>query len=316
MASPTVPPQSSGQSIEAGSQLIGTQCIGPCNPPDVTGKGWHGQVKLGWQRQGDRTAPVETRTAAPLRLQRPFYPEGNAVCHSTVIHTAGGMVGGDRLDLEFDLGPRGQALVTTAAANKIYRSSGAIAAQNIALTLAAETSLEWFPQETIVFNGAQFQQRLRVNLAPGAVWLGWEVTRFGRSARGERFMTGQWRSHTEVWQASRPLWIDRQHLVGGSPALDSPHGLAYQPVIASFAILGIQADADWIAQARELAVSDINGAEVNGDAVGVTALTKGLLCRYRGLSSQSARRWFIRVWQMIRPALLGRPACLPRVWSR
>ena len=44
--------------------------------------------------------------------------------------------------------------------------------------------LEWLPQETILFNGAIYRQDLRVELATGASWLGWEITRFGRSARG------------------------------------------------------------------------------------------------------------------------------------
>jgi len=84
-------------------------------------------------------------------------------------------------------------------------------------------------QETIVFNGAIYQQDLRIELSPGARWLGWEITRLGRSARGERFCRG-WRSHTEIWQG-RPLWIDRQWIPAGEEIINSPHGLAGQSVV-------------------------------------------------------------------------------------
>jgi len=143
-------------------------------------------------------------------VQRPFYPEEPDVCHSVMLHTAGGVVGGDRLSLNFRLGPNAHTLITTAAAGKIYRSNGLEARQSIQMQVATGACLEWFPQEIIVFNGAIYRQDLRVELDPGASWLGWEITRFGRSARGERFLQGEWRSHTEIWQQGRPLWIDRQ----------------------------------------------------------------------------------------------------------
>lgn len=275
-------------------------------------QGWHGSLDLTLNHQAGKTVPFWSKTAAPLRLQRPFYPEGDAVCHSVIVHTAGGIVGGDRLTLALKLEPHSRALVTTAAANKVYRSSGAIASQSTTLQLAAQTTMEWFPQETIVFNGANFQQSLRVDLTDSAIWLGWDITRFGRSARGEQFIKGRWRSDTEVWQGNHPIWIDRQQLEGGSDGLTSPHGLGGYPVIGSFALIGCPAEAAWIEQARHL--GDRLNLSQTGD-FGVTALINGLLCRYRGTASQSARRWFIKVWQDLRPFCLNRTACQSRIWG-
>ena len=246
---------------------------------------------------------------APLKVQRPFYPEGPGVCHSVVLHTAGGVVGGDRLSLDFHLELNAQALITTAAAGKIYCSNGLEARQSIQMQVAAGACLEWLPQETIVFNGAIYRQDLRLELAPGASWLGWEITRFGRSARKERFLQGNWRSHTEIWQQGRPLWIDRQWLKGGSEMLNSPHGLAGQPVVASLGWVGADVSPEIVAQARSLWKS----VERQGEA-GVTRLTSGLLCRYRGSSTSEVRNWFTDVWQLLRLSFLGRPSCPPRVW--
>jgi urease accessory protein len=228
-----------------------------------------------------------------------------------LVHTAGGLVGGDGLEVQLAAAPQAQVLVTTAAASKVYGSSAeAPSSQTVEITLASDSCLEWMPQETIVFNQAHYQQQLRVTLAPGAIWGGWEITRFGRSARGETFECGHWRSQLEVWQNGQPLWCDRQQLVGGSPPLHSPNGLAGHPVVGSFALLGYSLDQAQVEVLRQLWPQDQPGD------VGVTRLQAGLICRYRGPSSQAARRWFVAVWQHLRPHYLGRPGAASRVWPR
>jgi urease accessory protein len=273
--------------------------------------GWQGMARLSYALEAGRCIPTQIYTRAPLRVQRPLYPEGNERCHTVLVHTAGGLVGGDSLLIDLTLAPGSGALVTTAAASKVYGSApDRQATQQVRLTLAANTCLEWMPLETIVFNGAHYRQTLRVDLDPGALWAGWEITRFGRSAREETFDQGQWRSHLEVWQGDRPLWCDRQHLVGGSAPLQSANGLAGHPVVGSFAVLGYSPSPEQIAALRQLWPADQPGA------VGVTRLQGGLLCRYRGPSSQSARRWFVAAWQHLRPHYLGCEAVPSRVWPR
>ncbi len=269
---------------------------------------WHGSLDLVFAQRHGATQLIHSQNQAPLKVQRPFYPEG-PVCHSVVLHTAGGVVGGDRLSCNFHLEPNAQALITTATAGKIYRSNELEARQDIQMQVAAGACLEWLPQETIVFNGAIYRQNLRVELAPKANWLGWEITRFGRSARGERFLQGQWRSHTEIWQQGRPLWIDRQWLKGGEEMLNSPHGLAGQPVIGSLIWIGAISP-EIVAQARTLWQSELRQGEA-----GVTCSIGGLLCRYRGASTTEVRNWFVQVWQLLRLSYLGRPICKPRVWQ-
>ena len=159
---------------------------------------------------------------------------------------------GDRLSLNFHLQANAKALITTAAAGKIYRSSGQLAQQNIDIQVDSGANLEWLPQETIVFDGAICRQILRVELAPQASILLWEITRFGRTAKGEKFLSGEWRSHTEIWQQNSPLWIDRQWLKGGEKMLESPHGLAGKPVVATLAWVGEPVTAQLVEKVRAL----------------------------------------------------------------
>ncbi|MBN3941428.1 urease accessory protein UreD [Nostoc sp. NMS9] len=270
-------------------------------------EGWHGKLNLVYADRQGRTQLIYNYQQAPLKVQRPFYPEGEKVCHNVILHTAGGMVGGDRLSSNIHLQPQTQALITTAAASKIYRSNGLQARQSIQMQVDAGACLEWLPQETILFNAAIYRQDLRVELATGGSWLGWEITRFGRSARGEKFLQGEWRSHTEIWQQGVPLWIDRQYLPGSEDVFHSPHGLAGKPIVGSLVWVGSAVSAEIVEKTRNL----WNG---EGEA-GVSRLQHGLLCRYRGSSTSEVRNWFINVWQLLRVSFLNRGNCIPRVWQ-
>jgi urease accessory protein len=223
-----------------------------------------------------------------------------------MLHTAGGVVGGDRLSSAIQLQPQAQALLTTAAAMKIY--GGEVESQQeIQIQVGEGACLEWLPQEAIVFDGANYRQTLRVDLAPSATWIGWEMTRLGRSARGERFQSGAWRSHTEVWQAGRLLWVDPQWILGGSEMMKSIHGLAGCSVVGSFAMVGQTVSKEEIRLIRERWAESI-------EDIGVTRLMNGLLCRYRGHSTAAARRYFMEAWDVVRSGVLGRSRCVPRVW--
>lgn len=269
--------------------------------------GWQGRLELTYRCDRGKTQAIQHQGTAPLKVQRSFYPEGEQTCHNVILYTAGGVVGGDKLKIEIALQPKSQAVITTAAAGKIYGSNGAIACQNIVQTIGADASLEWLPQETIIFNGAMFHQHLRVDLAPTATWLGWEINRFGRTARGEKFTHGEWKSATEVYRAGMPIWIDRQWLQGDE-MVDSAHSLAGYPIVGSLAWIGAPVSKDLVNETRSLF-----GGEPS--RIGVTRLTQGLLCRYRGDSTTEVRQWFTAVWHLLRQSFLKTSPIQLRVWQ-
>ncbi|MEM9218671.1 MAG: urease accessory protein UreD [Cyanobacteria bacterium P01_F01_bin.150] len=305
--------------------------------------GWHGKISLdfGYHHNSSVSTPdkrsselfrsgstrlMTSQSIAPLKVQRPFYPEGDRVCHSVIVHTAGGMVGGDRLNQNISVSSAAHALVTTAAASKAYKSNGQSVHQAIHMTVATNGCLEWLPQPLIMFNGAQYDQHLRVDLAPEAIWIGWDITRLGRTLRGERFDAGRWRSRLEIWQEDIPLWIDLQWIQGGSDMLTSTHGLNRCPVVGTFAMLGKEVSDTIVHQARvaysqpQLTQETSQGRRskkelLSGSTGGVSQLQSGLVCRYRGHSTIEAQRWFMHVWQLVRQEYLARSICPPRVWQ-
>jgi urease accessory protein len=270
---------------------------------------WAGELELEFIKRNQQTVLNRNYAVAPWKVQRSLYPEGEEVCHCILLHTAGGLVGGDRLSAKIHLHAHTQALLTTATASKIYRSNSAESLQDIYIRIDEGASLEWFPQETIAFSESQYRQTTRIELAPSATCTMWEIVRFGRTARGEKFLNGNWRSHTEVWRDQMPLWIDRQYLNGNPETLQSPNGLNEFAIAASFIFVGAQVEPELINQIR----STWEDGNYQGRS-GVTRSLAGLVCRYCGDSSSDARRWFQQIWQLLRVSYKNRAICVPRVW--
>ncbi len=274
---------------------------------------WTGIARLWFSATDQGTRPTLVYTQAPLKVQRSFYAVDSGLCQTVLVHTAGGMVGGDRLLTELRLQPQAQVLITTPAAQKVYGSEGQTSEQGVDITLEAGSSLDYFPLETIVFKGAQFRQKTQVYLGPGSYFSGWEITRFGRTARGEVFTAGQWRSALEVWQVQPdglkiPLWIDRQQLQDPAALLESPFGLDGQSVIGNLLLLGQPISNDQ----KQSLLETWQAAGYHAPQFACTRTQQGLIARYRGPSSQNARQGFLALWQTWKETIVQQPIWISR----
>jgi urease accessory protein len=278
------------------------------HPPGLpqTPASWEARLDLAFEHRGSRTVPARRKHIGPLVVQKPFYPEG-PVCHIYLLHPPGGIVGGDILSVHVTSRDRAHALLTTPAANKFYRSSGPLAQLQQRLSVETNAVLEWLPQETILFNGSAVHSGTRVDLSPNSTFIGWEITCLGRPASGEAFTRGLFRQHLELWKQQQPLVIERALLQGAQPVLDSVWGL--QSFTTTATMLAYPADKVLL----ELARSAIT---VNRDALcSATLLEDVLVCRYLGHHGEQAKTVFTAIWSAIRPGLLKRPACVPRIWK-
>jgi urease accessory protein len=104
---------------------------------------------------------------------------------AVIVNTAGGMAGGDRFALEIMVEAHARLLVTTAAAEKVYRTLDPDASVDVRLAVATGGALAWLPQETILFDRARLHRSIEVDLADDARLLLAEAVVFGRSGMGE-----------------------------------------------------------------------------------------------------------------------------------
>ncbi len=247
----------------------------------------------------------------PLLVQKPLYPEGPGCCHAVIVHPPGGVVGGDQLAMRVHASDGAHALLSTPGAAKWYRANGRVSSQHLDIRVGAGATVEWLPQETILFNQADVLLDTRIELAEGARYLGAEILCFGRTASGERFTEGRVRQRAKILLNGRPLWMEQGSLLGGSTAMEGPLGLAGHTVCASLVCAGASAERGVLAAVRE-ACTPL--AEANGK-FGATQMKSVLLVRYLGDSSEVARRVMLAAWRVLRPALLGREAAELRIWN-
>ena len=265
---------------------------------------WHAELELAYGRFADCTRPVLRRHQGPLRVQKHLYAEGPQVCQHIIVHPPGGIAGGDRLNISAKVGEQAWAQLTSPGAAKWYRASGP-AYQQLTLQVAAGATLEWLPQESIVYCGAQAQLETRIELQGDARLCYWDMVALGRPASGERFDSGEFRSRLDIRRDGQLLWHERQRIAGNDGLLDSPIGLGGQPVFATLLITG-EIDAELLERCRELP------SAVRGD---LTQLPGLLVARCLADEALHARAWLIALWQQLRPALLGREAVPPRIWN-
>ncbi len=276
------------------------------------GRSWKARLSLGFAPKHGRTALDRMEFFGPLRVQRPFYPEG-APCHCYLLHPPGGLVSGDVLAIDAACAPGAHALLTTPSAGKIYGADSQNAPQGQEVRLSArDADIEWLPMETIVFDRANARLGLELDLFGKARAAGWEVVCLGRPEGKRPFVSGGLSQRLSIRRDGVPLLLDRLDVAGGGEFQRQAFGLGGEPVFATMFATGFADDAQaraLLAPLRELLKNAKEGA------CAATFRRETLMARYLGRNAREARALFEKAWGLIRPELFGRPACPPRIWS-
>ncbi|MEX0140009.1 urease accessory protein UreD [Massilia sp. LMS1-1-1.1] len=281
----------------------------PVTPLPASAHGaWQAQLRLGFALHDGVSRLVERTHSGPLRVQKPLYPEGGAVCHAIIIHPPGGVVGGDQLAVDATVGEGAHALLTSPGAAKWYRANGHVSGQHIVLRAGSGAAIEWLPQESIFFDQACVRLRHEVELAPDASYIGCDIVCLGRSASGEVFNTGSISQQVQIRRGGKLLWWEQGVLAGGGALMASPLGLAGHTVCATLIAVGMPVSPDVLAAVRGIAVPA-------GAAFGATHMKSLVVVRLLCGDSEAARRVMLAAWQLLRPAMLGRDAVVPRIWN-
>jgi urease accessory protein len=298
-------------------------------PAGPSRSGWRAELSLTYANNRDHTFISSRKHIGPLLVQRAFYPEGPAVAHSLVIHPPGGVVGGDELNISLTTGPGAHALVTAPGALKLYSNPQLTAQISQVFHLEQDSRLEWLPQETIAFSGSRARQHTEIDLAAGALFLGWDIVCLGRPACAETFDQGELEATLCVRALGDVLLEERTWVRGGEKALNAPWGYRGCPVFATLVAARTHKagmDLDSILEQVRATLTSQAASSTNAKAAtsGATLLSGStpktrdaavLVVRCLSPSSQVARQTLRNVWDMLRPHWFGRPAVAPRVWS-
>lgn len=275
------------------------------NSVEITSQNWQAYLELRLTSGQHKTRLVPLKRYGPLSVQRPFYPE-QEVCHVYLLHPPGGVVGGDKLELQIDLEPESKALLTTPGANKFYLSAGQIAQVKQQLKVQQDAELEYLPQENIYFPGALVNARTSLNVQHDSHAILWEKHCFGRPANDEFFSTGKVITELELYCEDKLLFTEKQRI--DAVEIKRASGLRHHPVSGTLLVYSGRLNRNLVEMLRQIAPP--------GGISGITQPVENvLLARYMGSSTVDVNDYFIKLLELLRPVVLQREICRPRIWA-
>jgi urease accessory protein len=257
-----------------------------------------GAVRLDVHVRDGLTRQRELHEEGSLRVRFPS-PEQQGLS-AVFVNTAGGIAGGDRFDVDICTREEAHLTVTTAAAEKLYRSHGPESLVNIRLCAEAGSRLAWLPQETILFDRARVSRSINIDLAENASLLLCEIVVFGRAAMGEKMAQGSFVDRWRMRIGGKLVFAETVRLDG-----DIAGKSASRAVLNGGAAIGttliVPGDEEVVARVREL--SDRFGGEV-----GASAWNGFAIARFCAQDAAKLRADMMTVLGQINPS------GLPRLW--
>jgi len=250
----------------------------------------------------------------PLKVVRAFQTEGGAAL-AHVHNLSGGILAGDRLSLNLEIGPMARAQVTSTGATRLYRSRArTVAAEFMARAIVrAGALLEDPPDPLIPFADSRFHQDTAVNLEDGAGLFWWETVAPGREAHGEMFSYDALRLKFDLRAEGIPIALERSHLDPKVRPLESPARLGPYRYFSTFYVCRVGAgESTWREvekQLRELAGTLSSPVIIWGLG---RLPAHGLVVRALSQNGRDIPSGLISFWRVAKQALYGQVAVIPR----
>jgi len=303
--------------VNINSTMRATSNTRQCAAEQMQAGKWQARLELRIENRSAGARLVSNRRQGPLHVQKAFYPEGPNLAHLYLLHPPGGLVSGDSLTINTQVAANSAALITTPGAGRLYgaRESNKNQYQNNHLRVASGASLEWFPMETLFYSRSRGQSKTRVDIDEGGKFIGWDICALGLPASGRPFNEGKLSQAFEIYYNGQIEWLERWHFnASDREFLHSQAGLNGSSTNGVFVAgpfetplpkceMTVLHDACQALRVKQLGL------------VGVTQVKRWVVCRYVGPSTTHARDCFTKVWQTLRPILINRDACAPRIWT-
>jgi urease accessory protein len=257
-----------------------------------------GGIVLAVRASGGVTRRSRVREDGALRVRCPGPVSGEL--EAVIVNTAGGVAGGDRFTVDVAVEPGARLVVTTAAAEKVYRTLAPEATIDVKLNVAAAASLAWLPQETILFDRARLKRSIDIHLAENARLVLAEAIVFGRSGMGETVDDSSLLDRWRLRRGGRLIHAEAVRLDGAVAARLAQPAVA-KGGIAVATVLVVPGDEETAACVRAL------GDHLRGE-VGVSAWNGLAVVRLCAADGEALRHDLVAVLAAVRGA------SLPRLW--
>jgi urease accessory protein len=259
----------------------------------------HGRIVLDAAKMGSGSRIANLSESGPSRIRLP--KAGGGHLEAVMMNTGGGVACGDLMEVEARARAGSDLVMTTPAAERCYKSDGAISEIHVRLDVEDGAHLAWLPQETILYDRARVSRTFTADVAESGTLTMFEAVMFGRAAMGETVRDGMLRDRWQVRRGGHLAFADA--LVLDGPITD----LLARPAVAGGATAWasfVHVAPDAVSRLDE-ARDALSGAEC---ACGASAWNGLLAVRFQAATIGTLRR----TATAFLARFLGRP--LPRVW--
>ena len=264
-----------------------------------------GAIELVFSRSGDSTTATRVFQQGALRARFPNDAHGQPP-EAVLLNLAGGLTGGDRLDIAVRAHEGAAAVVTTQSCERIYRSPGNDAVVTGHIRLAQTARLEWLPQPVILFDGGQLKRETHIELSADSHLLAVEAVIFGRTESGETVRSGALLDGWFVRRGGELIQAECLNLSGEIGAmLARPAVLGGNRAMATLRYIAPDAEARLDEMRALLSAPDATP----GAMTAASAWNRMMVARFVAPDGYAINREVVRVLSAFR----GKP--LPRVWS-
>ena len=263
-----------------------------------------GAAECTFKVRDGKTVLDNLRQSGSFKVRIPKTPT-TCIPEAVLLNTAGGLTGGDKLSFYGRVAADGDAIFTTQASERAYRSMSGDAEVTTSLSVGERARMAWLPQETIMFDRARLSRSFDVQMEANAVFLAHESVVFGRTAMNETVCTGSFRDTWKIYQGGTLIHADAMK-VSGDISKILGRAATLNGALAMATILYIGPDIGEQVDIARHVMADIHSDTVTG---GVSGWAGKLVCRIAAHDGASLRR-------MVTPVLaaLNDGRALPRVW--
>jgi urease accessory protein len=259
-----------------------------------------GVSRVAIRADGPVTRLVENYQSGSARVRFP-HSEAEGPIEIVLLNTAGGVTGGDHLSYSISAEAGAHGVVATQAAERIYRRFEGVARIETALAVSSGASLDWLPQETILFDRSALTRTLVADVHPNARLLAVEAIVLGRAAMGETARSVELFDSWRICRGGKLVFADGLRLNGDAVAIMA-NGATGSGAAAVATLVLVAPDAETKIDVAREALASAAGE------VGASVWNGMLVARLIAATGQALRADLIRLIEALRGATM------PRVW--
>lgn len=266
------------------------------------------QLRLEGDAESKKTVIREKYCKVPLFVQRAMYLEESlpAMAYVYIISPSGGILQGDRYNIDITLSNNAFAHITTQGATRIYKMENNFGTQMVNIVVEEGSYLEYIPDQIIPFHDSRFYQPVQLKIHDNATLIYSEMLAPGRVASGESLEYEIcYIKTTAVNHENKLRFTDMVKL---EPKKEN---LRLEGILGKFDVVGTT-----YIITREYYVEDLKGeinsmlGEHEGEIVGGASILhdkKGVIVRILGKRSAEVRNAILEIVRISRKQILGAP---------